>query len=383
MKEFSTGIKCTYFPQCSGCEEQENPTCPPIWNDLKNFLHTQVPDLEILLIHKEILGWRMRSKLAVRGTTSFPEIGLFKRGSHEVIAIPDCPLHHPAINRAYQTVVDSIVEMRILPYQEKNHSGILRYFQFSVDKKSRRVQLVVVANQSMQSPMLEKWVKQLYTKGGFHSIWINFQPASTNTIFGNHWLLCEGEPYLEEKIDRVAFSFHPACFMQAHLTLFEQLIQSIRKNIIPNKQVVDLYAGVGVIGLNIAQECKQVICIEQNPFAAECFELSRLKLSPDIQKKSHFYSGDVEEFSSIICDAEIVIADPSRKGISAKVLEAINSSTKVQQLIYISCNPLSFKRDTLSLLNSGWKITKAEGYLLFPGTNTVETLCFFERNPLN
>ena len=260
------------------------------------------------------------------------------------------------------------------PYCEQTHSGVLRYIQMVAERKSRRVQLTLVATKD--DPFLEKCVKQLYTEGGFHAIWINFQPERTNTIFGKRWKLCEGEPYIEEKIADAACFFHPACFMQAHISLFEEIVRAIQKRILSNKKIADLYSGVGVIGLNCLEHSKSVHFVEFNPFAEECFNLSLLKLSASAKKKAHFHSAPVEKQLDIVRQAEVILVDPPRKGLSAEVTDAIIRS-EAQQLIYISCNPHTFFRDCLKFLENGWRITWAEAYLLFPGSDYVELVCIF------
>ena len=383
MTKFSTSsfpqskTCCASLTSCFGCADPQRVLSPSTYTDVKNFFNSSAPDIKVPLIHNEILGWRTRAKLAVRGTYEEPEIGLFQQGTHQVVCLPHCPLHHPAINRAYNFVYDTMKQMRIPPYIEKTHSGLVRYLQFVVERKSRRVQLTLVVTR--EDPLLEKWVKQLYNEGGFHSIWLNVQSAATNTIFGNRWKFLMGESYVEEKIADVLFYFHPACFMQAHLSLFEKLVRSVQQNILKDSTVIDLYAGVGVIGLNCAKQNQSVTCLEYSPFAEECFTLSLLKCAPEIQKKALFVQGPVEKSLSVIHKAEVIIVDPPRKGLDAQVLKAMMDSTQAQQIIYISCNPFSFFRDSAALLEKGWKITTAETYLLFPGSDHVEVLCIFKK----
>ncbi len=380
MTEFSTGLTCDYFPLCSGCEDQQNVYTPPIWVELKSFFNALDSSLEVSLVAGEIVGWRTRSKLAVRGSYLQPAVGLFKRNTHEVIPIPTCPLHHPSINKAYAQILRQITSSKIAPYDEQTGQGLLRYLQFSVELKTRNVQLVVVVNRLGTDGEIEKFVKQLYNEKGFCSIWLNFQPHSTNLIFGEKWKHCLGEPYIWQRIGEVEFALHPACFIQAHLSLFEKLLLEVREKILPDQVVLDLYAGVGVIGLNVAAKSRRVICVENNPFAEECFHLSRLKLPFNVQKKVSFQQLAVENCSTLIGEAGVMIIDPPRKGLEPSTLDQIIATPSLKQLIYVSCGPLSFQRDCKKLLKNGWKIESAKGYLLFPGSNHVEILCVFKRS---
>ncbi len=364
MTKFST-LRCKYFPLCPGCEVQGDVSLPPIYEELKTFF---APHLPLSLTVKEITGWRHRSKLAVRGTVSRPQIGLFKQGSHDVISIPSCPLHHPSINRVCAHVQRKMIELKIAPYCEKTHQGCLRYLQCAVERKTGRVQLVLVVNH--KDPALERFVQQLYIEEAFHSLWLNVQPARTNRIFGDEWILCKGEPYLWETLCQVDCAFHPACFGQAHLSLYDDVLNTIQTWVPPNQNILELYAGMGTIGLNLASQSTAVTCVEINPYAKECFEASRLKLPSALQDKITFETNTADQAQ---INHDLVIVDPPRKGLEPKVLEAIHQGTS--QLIYLSCGPQSFQRDCEYLLARGWKIERAEGYLFFPGTNHVEILC--------
>lgn len=103
--------------------------------------------------------------------------------------------------------------------------------------------------------------------------------------------------------------------------------------------------------------------------------------------------------------ADVLIVDPPRKGLEEPVLEqlckphnpkqdytedpvlltgpkySINWANNVQTLIYVSCGFDALARDCDRLLkgNAGWKLESATGYVLFPGSNHVETVAIFKR----
>jgi tRNA/tmRNA/rRNA uracil-C5-methylase (TrmA/RlmC/RlmD family) len=104
--------------------------------------------------------------------------------------------------------------------------------------------------------------------------------------------------------------------------------------------------------------------------------------------------------------ADVLIVDPPRKGLEDEVLDElckpfnpkqpsvespamltvdddlVNWVNDVRILIYVSCGFDALARDCDRLLSSraGWKLTSATGYVLFPGSNHVETVCIFQRN---
>jgi len=379
LSEFST-IRCQHFPLCSGCLFQEHVHEPPAQKMLADFFKTIDPNLFIPLHYKEIVGWRTRAKLAVRGEMKCPQIGLFHFGTHDVVDIPDCPLHHRAINHALGVLKDTMVKAGIEPYVEEKKMGLLRYVQLAVERKSNRVQLVLVLNSETSNDKIAHFVKQLYMLGVWHSIWLNFQPRISNTIFGEKWLLCEGEEYLWENLAGISCCFHPACFCQAHLSLFDEMLQHINNFALKGKRVVEFYGGVGIIGLTLLKNSASLVCIEVNPFAKQCFEKTVGKMDKSLQEKVSFKAGLSENFLEFCDGAEVVVVDPPRKGLSRELREKLKSSTSLQQIIYISCGFAGFKRDSVDLIEAGWEVKHAAGYLLFPGSDHIEILCVFEKS---
>jgi 23S rRNA (uracil1939-C5)-methyltransferase len=380
MTEFSTFSKlnCKHFSFCSGCELKSNVSPPPIWQDIKNYFFSE-NFFSVDFISAEILGWRTRAKLAVRGNFDSPEIGLFKRGTHEVFSIFDCPLHHPSINAGIKQLRELIVIHKISPYNEKSLSGMLRYVQMVVERKTGKVQLALVINSFKNEKDLLPFVEQLSKDDLWHSIWLNFQPLATNRILGDQWHLEWGEPLLWEKLNHVDICFHPACFGQAHFSLFEKMLKSIRCFLLPSRKVVEFYAGVGAIGLSLIDLVGDLTCCEINPFAGFCFHDSVTKLSLELQGKATFKVGNAQECAFLIHEANVLIVDPPRKGLDKALLREICLSNHLEQIIYLSCGWESFKKDYEEIKGSGWKVENVEGYLFFPGSNHVEILASLKR----
>jgi 23S rRNA (uracil1939-C5)-methyltransferase len=316
-------------------------------------------------------GWRLKAKLAVRGTSNNPLIGLFQRGTHEVCSIPYCQVHHPSINRAVFILDEMIKKSKISIYDETAQRGLLRYFQLFVGRDTGLVQLGIVLNDFSLSPEVEKFCKQL-DQPIWHSIWVNFQPEKNNRVLGFAWQKICGEEYLYQPLLDQIIPFHPGAFAQAHLELFESLIKTIQSWVPSNTRIVELFAGVGVIGMFLEPTCKRLLLIENNPFAELSFR-ARLKQSIKCEYRVQD-AGQFQDFDSF----DTLLVDPPRKGLGPTLLQKLSDANNLR-LIYVSCGWESFQKDCQILISSGWFLEKAEGFLLFPGTNHVEILALFEK----
>lgn len=341
---------CPHFLHCSGCELAD-PFHPPIWKEALAFF--QKNNIQPSFIYDGFAQTRLKAKLAVRpNLQTGPQIGLFKKNTHDVISIPHCPVHHPAINQAVAALREEIIR----------HKLSLKYIQLFVQRATNKIQLSLVVSSPGQD-----FCKPLLKYDLWHSIWLNIHPESTNRILGPTWQLLHGEPFLWQTINDTPIAFHPGAFSQTHLPLFEKMVQKIESWIHPNETVLELYAGVGAIGLSIQHKTKNLTLVENNPFAHLSFQQSKTDIP--------YHCIDAKEAD--LTQANLIIVDPPRKGLDPLLIQKL-SALKSARLIYVSCSFDTYKRDCEALLANGWKIKEAQGYLLFPGTNHVEILSLLE-----
>ncbi len=350
---------CPHFSFCSGCVLNDIFN-PPIWQEVLLFF--QKFKIEPKLIVDGFEQTRLKAKLAVRAG---PEIGLFKKNTHDVISIPKCLVHHSSINQAVAILKEEIVRHKIAPYQENPSRGMLRYVQLFVERATNQVQLALVLNGD-QAPI--DFCESLLKYDLWHSIWLNFHPISSNRVLGDSWQLISGEPFLWQTLNQIPIPFHPGAFSQTHLPLFEKMLQKIENWALPGEKILELYAGVGAIGLTLRKKAKELTLIENNPYAF----LSFREMKTDICYQC------IDAKDANLQGYDLIVVDPPRKGLDP-VLTAKLCELQSSRLIYVSCGFESFKRDSEKLVSAGWKIKEAVGYLLFPGTNHVEILSLFER----
>ncbi len=377
-------INCLHFDFCSGCSRDKNIEHFKALHEAQQFF-AECGISPLKLNVGTPTGWRCRAKLATRGTSAHPLIGLFEEGSHRVVDIPFCQVHHPAINRSVEALKAWIVTQGVELYDERTGAGFLRYVQLAVERKTRRVQMVLVVNE-----MLADWDatrQKAFLQGLWeqypelwHSLWINFNKRRDNVIFTPHWQLVYGEKWLWEELCGRQVCFHPASFAQANLDMFERLLRRIA-DVVPEKsRLIEFYAGVGAIGLSLLDKCDSVCCSEVVPLAKECFDESVRHLPQELSRKISFVCGSSASHTHLLNEgAGVVLVDPPRKGLEPALLEALCQSVNVERLIYISCGWESFQRDCQKLIAGRWKIVQAEAFLFFPGSEHLETFAVFDR----
>ncbi len=363
-------INCTHFPKCSGCTQNSCEKPPELYMRAKSFF-----DIPLEYQQGRIIGWRIRAKLAVRGNA----IGLFEKGTHEVLDIPHCRVHHPQINKAAKL----LKEQKLIPYDERSHKGDLRYIQCIVERSTGRVQLSLVLNMQEINPYWHNLIEQLYDSSFWHSIWVNFNTLPTNTIFGKTWQKIRGDDPIWEDIAGCKIAFGPSHFGQANLEMYEQLILDLREKLLPDQIVAELYAGIGSIGICMAEICKEVRLVEVEPHAKSYFELAKDKLPHSEQNKLSYLTAKAEECLTLVEGAGVCIVDPPRKGLGNAIIQKIFSIPGLKQVAYISCDYTSLEKDLAFIKQAfpNWVQSFAKSYLFFPGTDQIETLVILKFDP--
>jgi 23S rRNA (uracil1939-C5)-methyltransferase len=131
--------------------------------------------------------------------------------------------------------------------------------------------------------------------------------------------------------------------------------------------VVDAYAGIGNFAARLAGDATQVIAIELDRDAARV-------ASSRLPEGSRAISGRVEDALADVLPTDVVILNPPRSGIEARVADLLNASQpSAKAVIYVSCNPATLARDVGRL--ERYRIKSLIGFDMFPQTAHVETVC--------
>jgi 23S rRNA (uracil1939-C5)-methyltransferase len=142
----------------------------------------------------------------------------------------------------------------------------------------------------------------------------------------------------------------------------------MKKWVIDNKPVVDLYSGVGTIGMTIGGE--NVTLVEINEYAVK--EMKRNIKALDREKAIKAILAPSEKALEYIKSDSTIIVDPPRAGLHEDVINKL-LETKPARIIYLSCNPVTQARDTARLADA-YGIRYHRGYNFFPRTPHIENL---------
>ena len=246
------------------------------------------------------------------------QLAFHARGSHYKIPITQSSLEHPSIFQTAQSIVDDL---------NSKHQEARRYQS-----------LLLRANQAGE------------VSGGLYE---NHRPHPQF-------------PPLTDQILGHTYSYSPNGFFQINLPVYELALQTIQKHI-STAQVLDLYAGVGTIGLSVARDQKLTL-VECDKFAYQelCHNL------PSNHPNIIAHLAKSEEALHYLNPDSTVILDPPRAGCHVDLINKL-IEVKPPKIIYLSCNPATQARDLETLLKI-YHIEHIEVFNFFPRTPHIENL---------
>jgi len=374
-------MHCSHRPPCPGCPRFGVAGIAPAAGDALGSLARKHGLPAVPIISGPATGFRHRARLAIRGRLGSPKIGMFELGTHHVVHIPSCCVHHPVVNDVAGIVRRALVDRRVSSYSEGTHHGLARYLQVVVERRSETVQVVLVGNCPNAEPLapcLDLIQERLGTS--LHSLWFNGNTGSTNTILGPTFQRWSGPDSVVEHFGGAGVHYPPGAFGQSNLDVAQDIIEHVRREIPAGARVMEFYAGVGAIGLSILEAAS---VLKLNEIAAQSLQglaLGVAGLDATQRDKVSVIPGAAAAEGSLAAaaDADVIIADPPRKGLDRELLDHLRDRPP-KRLLYISCGLASFLEDTEQLLAGGkLRLTSLTAFNLLPYTEHVEMLARFE-----
>ncbi len=356
---------CPFSGDCGGCTldfvtyEHENEIKK---NTVKSaFRRSRLPYNEIADTVCGSSRTRYRNKIVLHYSTSTSSFGLCREGSRDVLPFYGCLLCSDNINK-----IIKFANAHTDLLEECNPSS-LQLRESSNGNISLSVHMCATDSPKFRDLMMREFpqIEQ-----------VNFACTGKKVNAERH--------YETDELIGLKLIFSTDGFRQVNDEVFGLMIELVRELAMERdfSTVLDLYCGSGVIGLSLAKHFPNAYFygIEIN---SESVKDARLNAKQNDLSNIEFFCGDAAEFKSTLPsgrDAELVIVDPPRAGLSDSMRSEL-ISLSAERIIYVSCNPQTLARDLADLTKNGYKIKKAIPLNMFPMTKHCETVCLLEKNP--
>jgi 23S rRNA (uracil1939-C5)-methyltransferase len=322
-------------------------------------------DVPALVPSPEPFGYRSRARFAVTRPKSGPaSLAYYQAESHRLVPIPECPVLAPRLNEA-------VAHLNHLLAVSESRSLALQEVRLGVSATTGEVVIRYTAEHGTRA-LAEAWFAQVRTGVA----WVKGQALTAGRGFQTcRWV--EGDTTLTERLAGLTFRVSDRAFVQANWKLNETLVEAVTSWALNGAaplplRVLELYAGIGNLGLPIARAGALVTLMEGNPAA-----LADARYSARVNHvgRCRFRSGPVEAFLAACAPGEydLVLLDPPRSGLSKEALAGL-LRLKPGRILYLSCDPPTLARDLRAVGEAGYRVTRLQGYDMFPQTMHIETL---------
>ncbi len=258
-----------------------------------------------------------------------PCIGFYAGRTHRIVPCPDCKLQPDVLNEIGNTLCDFFAAHNIQPYDEQTGKGLVRHVFLRRGVHSGQIMVCLVCTRA-KLPHAEELCRALTAQfSDIATILINVNARNTNVILGSETHALYGPGFIEDTLCGVPVQLGPLSFYQVNTLAAEQLygIAAEYAQLTPDDLLLDLYCGMGTIGLSMADHCRELIGVEIVPEAIESAKANAARMGDAIAAKSRFFCADAGQAATQLAaeglHPDVVMLDPPRKGCDEATLSAV------------------------------------------------------------
>ena len=317
-----------------------------------------------------------------------PCIGFYAGRTHRIVPCPDCKLQPGVLNDIGNALCRFFAENGIQPYNEETGRGLVRHIFLRRGAHSGQIMVCLVCTRP-NLPHADALCTRLREQfADIATILLNVNSKNTNVILGTETHTLYGPGYIEDTLCGVPVQLGPLSFYQVNTLAAERLygIAAQYAQLTPDDLLLDLYCGMGTIGLSMVDHCRELVGVEIVPEAIESAKANAARMGDAVAAKSCFFCADAGQAATRLAaeglHPDVVMLDPPRKGCDEATLSAVVRMAP-RRVVYVSCNPATAARDAAWLENNGYHAEKVQPVDLFPRTKHCECVIALSKGEID
>jgi 23S rRNA (uracil-5-)-methyltransferase RumA len=376
---------CPSFGFCGGCSFQNTSYESQIKykqeyiSELLSFTGVKISKI---LISPQIWYYRNKMEFSFFNNKDIVDLGLHCKGMfNRYVSVPPCFIADKDFLQAVEPVKRFANKNNFMAYNNKTHEGFFRHLVLRKAGNNNQFLINVITNAvECKSVFLEPLIKELVEFSC--SIYWTSNERKSDAVLADRLTLMYGKSFITEKLniggEDYFFDISPFSFFQTNSKATEILYNEILRLLNPSKcsVLLDLYCGIGAIGISMARNVKKVIGIER---IGQAIDNAKENALTNNVFNAEFYASDAEDWIKENKNRfDAVVIDPPRSGLTKSIIKFLLES-KAKRMIYVSCNPSTLARDLKLITENGkFKIKEITPVDMFPQTYHVETVVLLE-----
>ena len=380
---------CNHFTKCGGCSFRhisydaelkiKKKHVSDCISRIGGFKDTKIDEI----VPAENLNfYRNKSQIPVGNAGGKIISGFFSPHSHRIVNCDECLLHPAEFDKIVCAVKFWMERFKISAYNEASGKGLVRHIYMRYAEKTGEIMVCLAVNGG-DIPFKNELLKVLTENfKNIKGVILNINREKTNVILGKKSVVIWGKGFITDELCGFKFNISPLSFYQVNRSQTERLYNLVKSNLnlSKNSLILDLYCGIGTIGLSLSGSAREIIGAEIVPEAVkDAKENARINGI----NNAKFFCCDASEIAEKLKNfnenLDAVVIDPPRKGCSLKLIQDV-IKMEPKKIAYVSCNPATLARDLkIFSENSDFKIEKIIPVDMFPRTSHVETIVLMSR----
>lgn len=330
------------------------------------------------------LGYRNKAKWILKADSKVGlKMGMYRRGTHDVVDISECMIHAPAINEISKFIKKELIRNKVPCGSEDLTTPTLRYLIVRYSFREKKLLTVFITTVS-RVPGLEAVFKSLAVAYGdkVTAIVQNTNDDPGDVLLGEANRFFKKDKELSESLGTVRVPVGPLSFLQVNSSQASYLYQRVKKLLGPGPYAtgLDLYSGVGLMAMHMSPTTKKILAVEEMGSAAleGITAVRQNKIHNILQLCADSLEG-LSTFFNEWGNPDWIILNPPRKGCDERVLTTLLTRPP-GKIAYVSCNPQTLARDLKILMEAcpDLVLKTIEPVDMFPQTEHVECIALLE-----
>lgn len=372
--------KCPIANRCGGCQLQHmSPAHQAQFKKdqveavMRRIAKITTP-VEAVLTMKEPFYYRNKAQIPVGLDKGKVITGFYRINSNTIIDMEECYIQHHRINEVLQCAKAQLAYDQDI----ENYRHLL--IKYGIHSDEVMVVFIVKEYKETQLAPLVEVLTQTIPQ--IKSIQCNINTRNDNVILGEEEVLLYGEQIIHDSIHGLSFEISMKSFYQVNPIQTDVLYQTALAfaMLTGHEEVLDLYCGVGTIGMFMAKHAKHVTGIE---IVAPAIQNAKENAKRNHIENIEFICADASDYAKECSEnnkkVDVIVVDPPRKGCDAGTLESMVQMNPAR-IVYVSCKVSTLARDLRILEDLGYHTTKLQPVDMFPQTYGIECVALLERS---
>ncbi len=376
---------CQYYARCGGChyqhasyEHQLEIKKEILRETLRRTAKLELP-FDIEVHPSPPWNYRNRSRLQVQTNPTFAT-GYFKLASHELLAVEECPISSPLINRGIASLWQS-------GRAGKVPQGV-RELEFLANAEDTQLLIEVSCAPEARRANVREWTEEWRAVMPEISGIVAFrQPNPGDRTAGvPEKLVSSGADHLTYQTQCAAYRVSAGSFFQTNRHLIDELVKVVTAGQ-SGRLAVDLYAGAGLFSTALSSDFHHIVSVETSQTSFADLAYNQSSNGEAVQANTEQYLARVENsrrvgkgivLPHILNKPDLAVVDPPRSGLGERVARLL-ATLGAPRVVYVSCDPATLARDLAPLLAAGYRPEQVHLVDLFPQTYHLESVIHLAR----